>query len=78
MPQLTPTTTYNDAVRRIAQGDVRAASVIAMLFREKPQNIMGYLHAMDNGKLYGKDIADRFWKECDGDMAAFLRTFDHK
>lgn len=76
MPKLAPTTTYNDAVRRIAEGDVRAASVIAMLFREKPENIMGYLNAMDKAKLYGKSIADRFWKECEGDMSAFLRTFD--
>lgn len=73
MPKkLTPTTPMDDAIRRMADGNPLAASVMAMLIREKPREFMGYMNSMDDKGLYGQAIADKFFRESKGIMNDFL------
>jgi len=70
--KLLPTTSLDDAIRRIANGDTGAASVIAMLNRERPQNIMSYLRSLDVKGIYGRAIHEVYWKDCEGDFERFV------
>jgi hypothetical protein len=76
--KILPTTSLNDAIRRVASGDVGAASVIAMLNRERPQNIMAYLRSLDERGIYGHAIADMFWKDCAGNFNSFVNKLSLK
>jgi hypothetical protein len=72
MTKILPTTGLNDAIRRVAGGDTGAASVIAMLNRERPQNIMSYLKSLDEKGVYGKAIYDMFYDTCHGNLEKFV------
>ena len=78
MKKLVPTTSLNDAIRRIAAGDTGAASVIAMLNRERPENVMSYLQALDSLEIYGHDIYDVYWNECYGILNKFVERLSVK
>ena len=71
--KLLPTTPLNDAIRRVAEGDIGAASIIAILNRERPQNIMAYLRSLDENGTYGHAIYDMYWSDCSGDFESFVR-----
>lgn len=73
MSRLLPTTSLNDAIRRVADGNTGAASVVAMLNRESPQNIMEYLRVLDGRGLYGISVYDAFWAKCNGNVESFIR-----
>jgi hypothetical protein len=72
MKKLLPTTNLNESIRRIACGDTGAASVIALLNRDSPQNIMRYLHSLDDMGTYGKDVY-KLWDSCGGNISAFAQ-----
>lgn len=78
MKKLVPTTPLNDAIKRIASGDTGAASVIAMLNRERPQNIMEYLRALDFRGVYGNDVYSMFHKTCGGSLDNFIRAISDR
>ena len=72
MTKLLPSTPLNDAIRRIAEGHTGAASVIALLNRERPENIMSYLKAMDDRGLYGIAIYNLYEDDCKGNLEKFI------
>lgn len=78
MNRLFPTTPLNDAIKRMADGDTGAASVIAMINRERPQNIMAYLNSLDRMKIYGHAIYDLYWTECSGNFEALVSKLSLK
>lgn len=70
--KLRPTTSLNDAIRRISAGHAGAASVVAMLVKEYPENAMDYLRAMDNLGLYGADVWYAYEMKCGARILPFL------
>lgn len=69
--KINPTTNLNDAVKRVADGNIGAASVLAMLVRDHSDTALGWLRAMDKIGMYGHDV----WVEfvgCDQNMKKFL------
>lgn len=71
--KITPTTSLNDAVKRIADGHIGAAMVIAILVRDHQQNALKWLREMDRIGMYGKDV----WLHFDAfrqDMDVFLTS----
>ena len=74
MNKLVPTTSLNDAIKRIANGDTGAASVIAMLNSQRPQNIMEYLRALDDKRVYGNAVYALFHEGCDGNLEQFIKA----
>jgi hypothetical protein len=70
--RLLPTTSLNDAIRRVAEGHTGAASVIAMLNSRRPQNVMAYLHSLDNKQVYGNAVYDMYWNDCGGNFDRFV------
>jgi hypothetical protein len=70
--RLVPTTPLNDAIKRMAEGDASAGSVIAMLNSQRPQNVMEYLHSLDEKRVYGHNIHHLFWDECHGNIEKFV------
>ena len=74
MNKILPTTPLNDAIRRLAEGHTGAASVIAMLNRERPENIMAYLRSMDDRAIYGHAIYNLFEKDCGGSIEKLIKA----
>jgi hypothetical protein len=70
--RIIPTTTLNDAIRRVADGNTGAASVIALLHRERPENVMAYLKSLDSKQIYGKAIYDLFYDRCNANLEQFV------
>lgn len=70
--RLVPTTPLNDAIKRMAEGNPAGASVIAMLNSQRPQNVLGYLHALDEKRVYGHNIHQMFWDDCQGNIEKFV------
>jgi len=69
--KIKPTTSLNDAIKRIAEGNIGAAMVLAMLLRDHPDTILKWIREMDRIGLRGKDI----WVQFDNrrqDMNTFL------
>lgn len=74
MNKLLPTTSLNDAIRRVADGNTGAASVIALLNRERSENIMEYLRSLDKKQIYGEKIYDLFYDECNANLERFIAS----
>lgn len=74
MNKILPATSLNDAIKRIAEGHTGAASVIAMLNRERPENIMAYLRSMDDREVYGQAVYNLFEKDCGGNIEKFIKV----
>lgn len=56
--KLRPTTSLNDAIKRICDGDSGAATVISLLLKEYPDSVLDWLHIMDAKGMYGSAV----WK----------------
>jgi len=70
--KLEPTTPLNDSIKRMSQGNASAASVLALLNKERPQSVVAYMRALDGLSMYGSSISDMFFKKCGGDMVRFV------
>lgn len=74
MSKLFPTTSLNEAIRRVASGDIGAASIIAMLNSRRPQNVMDYLRALDEKGVYGRGVYEMFHTDCQGNLEQFVKV----
>ena len=70
--KILPTTSLDDAIRRIAAGDIGAGTVIALLNKERPENIMAYLRSLDEKGLYGRAVYEVFFNDCGGELERFV------
>lgn len=70
--KLTPTTPFDVAVKKISEGHPGAASIIALIHRDRPQILMDTLHHLDSIGMYGPALYDAF-RKCDDDLPSFLR-----
>jgi hypothetical protein len=70
--KLKPTTSFNDAVRRLAEGNHGAATVLAHIHKEYPEHAMKYLHALDEQGIYGVAIWNAYHNVYGGDISVFL------
>jgi len=72
--KLVASTPLNDAIQRIANGNPSAASIIGLITRKCPDNLMAYLRVMDRKGLYGSAIAKLYWEDCDSNFETFLKN----
>jgi hypothetical protein len=70
--KLNPTTSLNDAIKRIAEGNTGAASVLALIVKELPDRAMTIFHSIDQQGIYGNDLWVAFSTLCRQDMRAML------
>ena len=70
--RLNPTTSMDDAIKRIADGHSGAASVVALLVKEYPDNAMDYMRALDRMGVYGASVWNAYQNTCDARIDAFL------
>lgn len=66
-----PTTSLNDAMKRICESNAGAATVVGHLIKEYPSRALDWLHIMDRRGMYGRKVWDEYMR-CDGDMTVFL------
>lgn len=74
--KLVPTTPFDKAVQEISEGHPGAASVIALIHKEKPESLMNTLHLLDEIGIYGQELVDTFY-ECDNDLSTFFTHLNH-
>jgi hypothetical protein len=66
------TTSLNQAIRRLAAGDTGAASVLALILKERADQALAWMRLMDQHEIYGRDIW-RCYSNCAGqDLAKFF------
>jgi hypothetical protein len=78
MSKIVPTTSLNSAIKRIANGDTGAASVIAMLNSQCPQNIMDYLRVLDERMVYGQAVYSFFHDDCNGNLDELVKALSER
>jgi len=71
--KLTPSSTLNTALKKIADGNNGAASVLGMIAKDYPHVAMKYFHRLDELELYGHPIWDALMIECSGSIELFFK-----
>jgi hypothetical protein len=71
--RLSPTTSLNDCIKRIAEGDTGAATVLALIVKEFPDSAIEWMHLMDKHELYGHKVWTSY-RSCRQDIALFLES----
>lgn len=74
--KITPTTSLNEAIRRIAMGNIGAASVIGLILKEYPDRALAWLREMDRLSIYGQDVWMLYCKSGQG-LADFLKDMNN-
>ena len=74
--EIKPTTSLNDAIARIAKGDIGAGSVLALILKDRPDATMRFMREMDSLGIYGQDL---WWlyKQCGIELATLLKSFSN-
>lgn len=67
-----PFNSLSESIRHVAEGDVSAASVIALLNREVPDKTMECLVALEKSNTHGRAVYEMFINECGGDLKKFV------
>ena len=76
--KLNTSTSLNDCIKRVAEGDSGAACVLALLTKDYSHSAMGWIHALDSQEIYGKDIWIGFNNVCSHDIDMFLSLLSGK
>ena len=76
--KLSPTTPLNEAIRRLSQGEHRAATVLGLITRDYPERAIEYMRAMDRLEIYGIRIAALFWGRYNANLVKFLDYLTRK
>lgn len=63
----------NSAIKKICAGSTRAGSLVMLLQREYPETAMDYLRKIDSKGLYGQELADFYFKDCNANVDNFLK-----
>ena len=71
--KLTATTSLNDAVKRMANGNMNAATVLALILKEFPDRALPFMREMDMAGMYGPDIWWCFSSQYQQNVLAFLK-----
>jgi hypothetical protein len=74
--RLTPTTSLNDCIKRIAEGDTGAATILALIVKEYPSEALRWLHLLDKHGVYGRLIWTSY-KHCGQDITMLLESIDN-
>lgn len=70
--KLTASSTLNEAIKLIGEHDPGAASVIAVINLQRPDDILDDLNALDKMRVYGHNLYHLYWDECHGNMVKFV------
>jgi len=73
--KLKPTTSLNDAMKRVCEGNAGAATVVGHMLKEYPSRALDWLHIMDRRGMYGVKIWDEYMR-CGGDISVFLKEIE--
>lgn len=60
--RINATTSLNDAMSRIAEGNTGAGSVLALILKDRPESALRFMREMDRIGAYGNDV---WWLYCE-------------
>jgi hypothetical protein len=70
--KIRPTTSFNDAMKRLAEGHLGAATVLGHIHKNYPRSAMALFRAMDFQGVYGEEIWYAYQEVYGGDASVFL------
>jgi hypothetical protein len=76
--RLNTTTSLNDCIKRVSDGDVGAASVMALLTKDYSDSAMKWIHSLDTQEVYGKDIWIGFNDVCNHNIEMFFKLLSDR